>query len=355
MLEMPINSPLPNDTRSKLADWAEVSCLSSPRKVASRGDLLGVLDLIGEEERGALDFDNVTGEELEEEILENERAAFANAVLDELQFRGEILGPYYPFELHGRGERWRLSRKPQAEDAVETAAQACYDFCLLVSAIRDGAIQGTNLDPIARSMPNHFQWLAVEAAADVVSGNAYSFGFPRENGVTFLQALVEMTEQIRIGKPLANVPLWSNGKEKDAGIDVIAWRDFPDLRAGKLVLIGQVASGNDWIGKSVTYDAPSFLSEWFSPRPTEHFVPAIFIPFPQHHKCEGRQDAEFEVVAREDARHREVKFGLVIDRLRIVGAVAHRIAEDHSQGRAAGIERLTKWTQQALTIARAAA
>lgn len=352
---MPINSPLPNDSRSKLADWVEVSCLSSLRKVASRGDLLGVLDLLGEEERGAFDIDNVTGEGLEEEILEGKRAAFADAVLDELQFRADTLRAYYPFELHGPGERWRLSLKSQSNDAVESLARDCYFFCLLVSAIRDGAIQGANLDAIAQIMPNHFQWLAVEAAADVVNGDAHSFGWPRPRGTPFLQALSELTEKLRVGRPLTNVPMWSNGREKDAGIDVIAWRDFPDLRAGKLILIGQVASGNDWTEKSVKQDAPVFLREWFSPSPTEHYVPAIFIPFPQHHRCEERRDAEFEAVAREEARHREMSFGLVIDRLRIVETVARRIALDHNNERIDGIGRLSEWTNQALNMARAIA
>ncbi len=352
---MPINSPLPIDSRSKLADWVEVSCLSSPRSVASSGDLLGVLDLLGEEVGSTLDIDNATGEGLEEEILEGERMEFANAVLDELQFRAEALDPYYPFELHGRGERWLLSRRQQAGDAVVSAARACYVFCLLVSAIRDGAIQGANLNALAQVMPNHFQWLAVEAAAEVVSGDAHSFGWPRPTGTPFLQALGELTERLRVGSPLASAPLWSNGREKDAGIDVIAWRDFPDLRAGKLILIGQVASGNDWPGKSVKRDAPVFLREWFSPSPTEHYVPAIFIPFPQHHRCEGRRDADFELVAREEARHREMSFGLVIDRLRIVETVACRVTQTDNQERMAGIERLSEWSQQALTIARAAA
>jgi hypothetical protein len=352
---MPVNSPLPNDSRSKLADWAEVSCLSSPRNVASRGDLLGVLDLLGEEERGSLDVDNATGEGLEEEILEGERVTFADAVLDELQFRAETLGANYPFELQGRGERWRLSRKQRPSDAVDSTAQACYIFCLLVSAIRDGAIQGANLAAIKQAMPSHFQWLAVEAAAEVVNGYAHSFGWPRPAGTSFLRALGELTEKLQVGKPLERAPLWASGKEKDAGIDVIAWRDFPDLRAGKLILIGQVASGYDWTKKSVKQDAPVFLREWFSPSPTEHYVPAIFIPFPQHHKCEGRRDAEFEVVAREEARHREMSFGLVIDRLRIVETVARRVSQTDDQERIVGIGRLSEWNQQALTVARAAA
>jgi hypothetical protein len=352
---MPLNSPLPNDTRSKLADWVEASCLSSPRNTASRGELLGVLDLLGEEESGALDSDEATGEELEDEILESKRTEFADTVLDELQFRADTLGAFYPFEFHGSGERWRITCKRQTGDEAESKAQASYIFCLLVSAIRDDAIRGNDLNAVVQAIPNHFQWLAVQAAAEVVNGYAHSFGWPRPTGTSFLQALVELTEKLRVGKPLGSAPLWSNGREKDAGIDVIAWREFPDLRAGKLILIGQVASGNDWTGKSVKRDAPVFLREWFSPSPTEHYLPAIFIPFPQHHKCEGRRDTEFEVVAREEARHREMSFGLVIDRLRIVETVARRATQVDYQESIAGIERLSEWNQQALTIARAAA
>ncbi|MGP8185956.1 MAG: hypothetical protein ACLQKY_07770 [Terracidiphilus sp.] len=311
--------------------------------------------MLGEEKRGTLDLDNATGEELEEEILEDDRAAYADAVLDELQFRAEILGAYYPFELHGRGERWRLSLKQQSGDALDSAARSCYVFCLLVSAIRDKAIDGAEVERLAQVMPNHFQWLASEAAADVVGGDVHSFGWPRPDGTTFLQALRIVAERMRAGKPLATVPLWSNGREKDAGIDVIAWRDFPDLRAGRLVLIGQVASGNDWHEKSVLSHAQTFLREWFTSSPTVHYVPAMFIPFPQHHRCEGRPDAEFELVARDEARHREESFGLVLDRLRIVAAVARRLAQANDHERNEGIERLNNWNREALTIARAAA
>ena len=146
----------------------------------------------------------------------------------------------------------------------------------------------------------------------------------------------------------------NNGKEKDAGIDVIAWRDFADARPGKIILFGQVASGKNWTAKSVKSDTPRFLS-WFSVRPTEHFIPAIFIPFPQHHDCTGRAAAAFEAVAHDEAWQREQEFGLVIDRLRIVGAAAKRLVGQRDDS---GYETLTAvggWIDRALTVARATA
>ena len=352
---MPISSPLPTDTRSKLCDWVEVLCLASARRQASRADLLGLFDLLGEENEHELEHDDVTGEALEGEILEDARAFSADTVLDELQYRADILGNYYPFTIHFRGQQWRLSRTEQdLGSAEERAARECYIFCLLTSAIRDKSIHGENLPPVARAMALHFQNLAAEAAADVIGGKAISFGWPRPEGTAFRPALTAASESLRLGKPLDATPLWSNGREKDAGIDVIAWKDFTDLRPGKLVLLGQVASGNDWTSKTVKSDTPHFLS-WFSERPMEHYIPAIFIPFPQHHACTGKVDAAFESVASAQAWLREQEFGLVVDRLRIVGAAARQMLKEQILDAPATLTGLSTWINEAMVIARAAA
>ena len=69
--------------------------------------------------------------------------------------------------------------------------------------------------------------------------------------------------------------------------------------------------------KNVKIETSNFLNS-FSQRPAEHFIPAIFIPFPQHHDCADRGDQRFETIAAAEAWFREQKFGIVIDRLRIV-------------------------------------
>ena len=352
---MPINSPLPTDTRSKLCDWIEVNCLASQRRTASRAELLGLFDLLSDADAHDLERDTVTGEDLESEILEDQRALLADGVLDELQYRADTLHSSYPFTVHTRGQQWRLSRKlPTDGSEEERVAQECYVFCLLTSAIRDRSIEGVDLPPLTRSMAIHFQSISAEAAADVVGGEAISFGFPRPTGDGFRPALQTLSERLNLGRPLEAVPLWSNGAEKDAGIDVIAWRDFSDLRPGKLVLLGQVASGNNWTEKSVKSDTPHFLS-WFSERPMEHYIPAIFIPFPQHHLCSGKDDAAFEAVAKAQAWLREQEFGLVIDRLRIVGAAARQMFRRPPQEVPLMMQGVSTWITDTLGVARAAA
>ena len=349
---MPVNSPLPSDTRSRLADWLEVTSLATSRGVATRSDLLGLYDLLGDEGH-AVERDQENGEDLEVEILEDTRTSSADMVFEELEHRAAVLGQFYPFQIEARGQNWRLLQS--AEDASQEirAARACYIFCLLTSAIRDRCIQGVNVGPLERSLPNHFQAIATEAAAGMLGGDVVSFGWPRPGGTAFLPALHDVARRLQLGTAREAAPLWSNGRDKDAGIDVIAWRDFADARPGKLVLFGQVASGNNWTEKSVKSDTPHFLS-WFSEHPTKHYIPAIFIPFTQHHGCAGRDNAAFEAVARAEAWLREQEFGLVVDRLRIVGAAAKRLVDAPDAGSNA-LNAVGGWISEALTVARAAA
>ena len=209
-------------------------------------------------------------------------------------------------------------------------------------------------ESLKQRLPGVFQAVAVEAAAGVLGGESFSFGWPRPDGSAFLSALREVSRRLGLGTPLESVPLWSKGQEKDAGIDVIAWRGFADRRPGKLVLFGQVASGRDWTGKSVKTKASKFLMSWFSRQPTKHFVPAIFIPFPQHHDCAGRDDHAFETVAADEAWFREQEFGLVIDRLRIVDTAAQRLAALRETDEADTLQEMRVWIGGAVTAARAA-
>lgn len=350
---MPISSPAPTDTRSRLADWLEVVSLAAVRGRATRSDVLGIFDLLGDDGR-AVERDEETGESLEAEILEDARAELADAVLEELESRAAVLGNLYPFQIEVRGQNWRVLRADEADNAEVSAARSCYIFCLLTSAIRDHCIHGAGLAPLTLALPNHFQAIATAAAAGVLGGEVVSFGWPRPEGTPFVPALHDVSKRLRLGTPRDVAPLWSNGREKDSGIDVIAWRDFADAQPGKLVLFGQVASGHNWTEKSVNSDTPRFLS-WFSEHPTKHYIPAIFIPFPQHHCCSGRDDASFAMVAHAEAWLREQEFGLVVDRLRIVGAAAKYLATRDGAAESGALGAVSGWIVDTINVARAVA
>ena len=290
---MPIDPPLPSDTRSKLADWVEVASLIRARGAGS-GDLAGLYGSIQDSEHD-LRRDEFIGEHLESEILEEEPALFAEHVLEEIEYRRDVLGGDYPFVLDGAGSRWRILPAPDRGAGQQGAARSCYVFCLLASALRDDCVRGARGADLKRTMERLFQAVAVDAAAAIMNGDAISFGWPRPEGTGFRPALADACHRLGLGEPLQDLPAWSRGQEKDAGIDVIAWRSFRDSRPGKLVMLGQVASGRDWPSKSVKNDTPRFFA-WFSKSPTEHFIPSIFIPFPQHHECSPYDNTPFAML-----------------------------------------------------------
>ena len=349
---MPIDPPWPQDTRSRLADWLELETLIRPRGVATKSDVLRLYDFI-ENAGHELEIDEVTGEVLETEVLEHGRAECADEVLAEIEYRVQVLEADYPFEFGLARQQWRLSIADPVRDAHIHAARICYLFCLLTSALRDGRISG-NTTAVQQPMASHFQAIATDAAAGVLNGQAISFGFPRPSGSGFRAALLEASQQMRLGTPLETPPLHSNGQEKDAGIDIIAWRDFRDGRPSKMVLLGQVASGHNWREKSVKNDTYRFF-DWFRQRPTEHYISSVFIPFPLHHECHAQAGVEFEAVAVANAYHLERGFGIVVDRLRIVEAAAARLAEAHSGAGASTLSSLEPWMGEVLRLARESA
>jgi hypothetical protein len=350
---VPLVSPLSADTRSVLADWLELVALTQPRALATRADITHLLDFLGENEHDSYP-EVATGDELETEILEEGSHGIAESVFEELEFRSSVLKDRYPFVLEYRGAQWSLRFRPISTNAC-VGARACYIFCLLSSAVRDHRIDGDGegLKNLKAQLPRHFETLSSAIAAEIVNGRSFQLGWPRTDGSCFRNALERLCREIGTGRPIEHEPPWSQGREKDSGIDIVAWREFADFGPGKLVLLGQVASGNNWEEKSVKTAVPNFNS-WFSEALTEHYVPAIFVPFPQHHKCQGKLNNSFSNVAKAEAWRRERNFGLVIDRLRIVELANDRLFEIEGAANLPIGQTIENWNGEILAIAKAA-
>ena len=125
---MAIDPPMPQDTRSRLADWLELETLIRPRGVATRSDVLRLYDFV-EDAGHELEFDEVTGEELETEILEHGRSECADEVLAEIEYRAQTLDADYPFDIGLVRQQWRLSVAGPAQNERIRAARTCYRFC----------------------------------------------------------------------------------------------------------------------------------------------------------------------------------------------------------------------------------
>lgn len=314
---MPVRvvEPIPkNSTRSALADWLELSALSSDRKQVSEADLIGLHELYGGDSVATLRSETETGEVLDESILETMQEQSLQAVVEEIMYRAEVLQGCYPFKVKPRGI---LLAESTGEEQL-TIGEWVYLFCLLSSAIREGGLQTTD-ESIETRIASLFQVCACLAAVGYLSGTASSFGFPRAQGNAFLPALQLAYKEFGEGTVRSddNVPPGFPSDLKDGGIDVIAWRDFPDKLPGKLYLLGQCASGKNWKSKPVRTYIKSFHGNWFTGTPASEPIEALFIPFTFHHELQDSDEEDFST-RRRNAFHYETRtFGVIHDRFRL--------------------------------------
>ncbi|MYF13266.1 MAG: hypothetical protein F4228_01005 [Acidobacteria bacterium] len=284
---------------------------------------------------------------LETEILEEEPLAWETQVAEEMEWRQQVLGRLYPFRLETRLTNWKLTRAPDDSDDTVCVGRSFYLFCLLISALRDSRIEDHPDRGLIKQAERDFEQVATTAGAGTLGGDAIAFGWPRGSRTSFRAALDEVESKLG-WTPLHENPLWSTGQEKDAGIDVIAWRDFLDRRPGRVLLLGQAASGRGWEQKGAE---PSVFLNWFTQFRPKNYVPALFTPFPQHHDCGGRTDHNFEDVARAEAWKREQSLGLVVDRLRLVEMAAAHLARSQSEDTPPTVQRLDDWVRRACEAA----
>lgn len=309
-----LRAPTASDRRCTIADWLELTAIVSERRIASKGDLANVFDIADD---GALDRsgrDPVTGDLLDEEILEEARSQPLQTAFDELEYRASSLGGSYPFEVDSSR---MVIRAKFAEDRVHFG-QVAYAFCLLVTAIRDKKLAvGELLAEETLTLPLHFQVCACLAAGGYFGGAVCSFGFPRATGDGFLPALRAAYQRFGYGTVRQSIEPGLPRATKDGGIDVIAWLDHPDNMPSKLYSLGQSASGRDWTGKSAVGCDKPFHGDWFSEHPAGHCLPAMYIPFLIHEKLEEFEgDTYFQARSRLIASH-DRSFGVIFDRLRI--------------------------------------
>ena len=301
------------DTRSKRADFLELTALFSSRGRSGKATLLGTLDLAGDTAVEEPIFDETTGDDLDEDIVEVTREQAVVSTFEELDYRQSSIGIAYPFLIDAR----RQTVIFQGVDADQPGRQI-YLFCLLASAMRLGQIQGGDeLREIRQEIANNFQICACLAAGGFLAGYVSSLGFPRATGDAFLPALKDAYLKVGVGTVRNDIPDGLPSELKDGGIDVIAWRDLPDKMPGKLYLLGQTASGLDWRSKSVVEYIPQLHGSWFTEAPAKYNTPAMFIPFPLQHELDDPKRESFLVALKRRFWHEEQRFGIIFDRIRI--------------------------------------
>lgn len=269
-------APVPFDGHpSLILDWLEFSVLCSEYRIASIADLTREWDKRRNTEQSDFEESNSTED------------VFLDQIQTALRDRMRILTESYPFTLSDTGESLEL-----VEDLTQD--QYAYLLCLLFSHDREGEVlSGEYLPDLTYHVRDLFQICATLAAAGISRGSAISFGFPRPDRSAFLNKLKEVYAAFGEGKVVDQVPLGAPPEVKDDDIDVIAWGTRQDGGPGKFYLLGQVASGANWLSKSVRGAVELFHKTWFSnPWPASTPTPAMFVPFCVYPTSQGESRNE---------------------------------------------------------------
>jgi hypothetical protein len=253
-----------------LADWLELVALTADDGNASAGDLGAALTAAG--------FYDSTIDALEVKLL---------AVFSELERRVKAGADAYPFAVLPDG----------VIKARDDAWQACssYLFCLALSMFGN--------EPVGGVFPARaFEVLCRYVAATFVNGEAVRFGSPRHTAELHSEmprAIAAICRLMREGESKDR----KSRSKKDDGLDIVAWRDFPDLRAGKLLAFAACASGDDWTLKLRDLEPREWCAAWLKDQPESPILKLFFMP----HRVESDLDWS----------DRTRKAGLIFDRCRI--------------------------------------
>ena len=288
LIEPPVSGQDRGNTDFEAAlDWLECVAIVNPN---CRAQLRAVLD-------------NYRIEDDEPESDQIDDSSYEDAELAEIEtlhnLRKEALGDAYPFELSENGTELIYLR-----DSVGHPADA-YIMCLLVSANR--RLPGgwhSELDHLKLELTQRIiQLVATVALAGVAKGPAISLGWPRENDPTIIGILNRAA-----GMGSCVVPnekpnlLIARSGDKDGGVDILAWERViaPQATPGH-VWLGQVASGLNWIDKSVIQDRQVFMEGYIHSPGTPNWNGATIIPF--------TRDRDHIRRSQQDYRH-----GKILDR-----------------------------------------
>ena len=228
-----------------LADWLELQALLADDKNASFSDLRRELVRMGIPE----------DEEIDEEI-------FVDDAFSELEDRSAACTESYPFEIG--------NSILQAQENL--TPYWAYIFCLFISW------RGADRSEALRQPTQLFEEVAAVAAKGYVAGESLKFGFPRRTlPRNFTEALRKVCQELGEGGGPRQRP--SSPNAKDAGLDLIAWKPFPDERQAKIILFGQCAAGGNWEGKLSELQPKVFIDTHLLEAPVVDPLRGFFTPF----------------------------------------------------------------------------
>ena len=229
-------SPLASDDANELLDHLEICALTDVDANASASQLKTDVEITGS-------ADAVDPEEQEAPSLSAHLEGKIDSAFTEAELRIKACGvSNYPFELQGKVLRPR-----------DKVFSSVYTFLLGLSAFGEDAVAGQNgaklfEEVCAYASRNYF-------GCETRPAEAHIFGFPRRIGPRdFPTAVADLCSR-RICEGIADDKVPNAYTKKDAGLDIVVWRSFPDARSSHLgsALPGRIGgasamSFNQWNG-----------------------------------------------------------------------------------------------------------
>lgn len=258
----PINAPSLALDDADLVDWLELTALFSSFGVARLDALLG--SLLEQKETSE---DNI-GER------DRQREQIVERLENEVDHRQRTLKGSYPFFLSDTAEEVSILeewREPRF---------SFYLICLITAHVTGSVV--LNKPPtgglLTKLRNDVFQIVATLGLAGLAKGPAFSVGWPRRTGESIVQLLTRAAE-IGGGFSARNPPgIYVAPKEKDGGVDVIAWTD-EGTPPPSTFYWGQTASGGDWLEKPVMAHASLFKENYMQDHMTGNYAYITLIPF----------------------------------------------------------------------------
>lgn len=252
-------SPVASAGVESHADWLEMKALLAPDGDVSYQDLVSELRRNGSLDAFAQSVATDAGSEKSQEL--------ADTVFAHLDLRSIACGSGYPFNVGPQ----TLTRKDSS------ALDSTYAFLLLLRTF------GVRAGPARTKAASLFEEIATVVAGRYLGGpdkgaETFHFGFPRSTTPAgFESALNLLCSRLQEGGQTKKRP--AKRHQKDAKLDLVAWRPFPDQRNGKIVAFGQCAAGDNWDGKAAELRPQSFMGLWMT-QGRLAFTPMVFFFLP---------------------------------------------------------------------------
>ena len=284
--------PTASDGAREHADWLEAAALLSREGCVSMEMLVSIIRRGGTVDAFESEVEDYgdRGSEVSQRI--------GNDAFAELQARATACNGRYPFAV----TQGLLSVNEEAERSI-------YVLLLLLSGCAPtSGHKGT---------ATLFERICTDAAREYLGGallgvNALRFGAPRHKPqVKLHEAIDHLCRELGEGGGCAHE---AKARHKgDAGLDVVAWKHFPDKKVGKLIAFGQCAGGSTaWDLKVNELDGAKFAKKWLREAFAVDPIRMFFLP---------------RWVDSENWRDTGVDAGIVFDRGRIAAFSATRDAK----------------------------